>query len=173
VAVEVVDLVGAVVDADGDFTAFVVHGQYDRVVGDRALLFHERDAHDHAAVRPVRAAARRSVALAGWKPSRPEFVLVLVAGGSAAVSTVRCVLTVAEAAERVGRTPETVRRWIRSGRLPAVTERGHLAIAPTDLEIVRGELYPMLDLPDEWKRFEDGTPVPNWVAAVALGRPGR
>jgi len=41
------------------------------------------------------------------------------------------------------------------------------------LENVREELYPMLDLPEEWKRFEDGTPVPNWVAAVALGRPGR
>ena len=78
------------------------------------------------------------------------------------------VLTVAEAAERVGRTPETVRRWIRSGRLPAVTEHGHLAIAPDDLESVRDELYPMLEL----KHFEDGTPVPNWAAAVALGRRG-
>lgn len=81
-------------------------------------------------------------------------------------------LTVAEAAERVGRTPETVRRWIRSGRLPAVTEHGHIAIAPDDLESVRAELYPMLDLPDEWQNFEDGTPVPNWAAAVALGRRG-
>jgi excisionase family DNA binding protein len=82
-------------------------------------------------------------------------------------------LTVTEAAERVGRTPETVRRWIRSGRLPAVTERGRHAIAVDDLERVRNELYPMLDLPDEWKRFEDGSPVPNWVAAVTLGRQGR
>ena len=82
------------------------------------------------------------------------------------------VLTVAEAAERVGRTPETVRRWIRSGRLPAVTEHGHLAIAPDDLESVRDELYPVLELPEEWKHFEDGTPVPNWAAAVALGRRG-
>jgi hypothetical protein len=53
-----------------------------------------------------------------------------------------------------------------------VTERGHLAIAPDDLEGVRDELYPMLDLPEEWKHFEDGTPVPNWAAAVALGRRG-
>jgi excisionase family DNA binding protein len=82
------------------------------------------------------------------------------------------VLTVAEAAERVGRTPETVRRWIRSGRLPAVTEHGHLSIAPDDLESVRDELYPMLELPEEWKHFEDGTPVPNWAAAVALSRRG-
>ncbi|MCW2995876.1 MAG: helix-turn-helix protein [Conexibacter sp.] len=82
-------------------------------------------------------------------------------------------LTVTEAAERVGRTPETVRRWIRSGRLVAVTDRGHLAIAPSDLDSVRDELYPMLELPEEWKHFEDGTPVPNWAAAVALGRQGR
>lgn len=82
-------------------------------------------------------------------------------------------LTVNEAAERVGRTPETVRRWIRSGRLPAVAEHGRLAIAADDLDRIRGDLYPMLELPDEWKQFEDGTPVPNWVAAVALGRQGR
>jgi excisionase family DNA binding protein len=82
-------------------------------------------------------------------------------------------LKVTEAAARVGRTPETVRRWIRSGRLPATTDRGRLAIAPEDLDSIRDELYPMLELPEEWKRFEDGTPVPNWAAAIALGRPGR
>jgi hypothetical protein len=53
-----------------------------------------------------------------------------------------------------------------------MTEHGQFAIAPDDLESVRDELYPMLDLPDEWKHFEDGTPVPNWAAAVALGRRG-
>jgi excisionase family DNA binding protein len=82
-------------------------------------------------------------------------------------------LTVAEAAARVGRSPETVRRWIRSGRLPAVSEQGRLVIEPADLDGVRDELYPMLELPEEWKRFEDGTPVPNWVSAVALSRQGR
>jgi excisionase family DNA binding protein len=80
------------------------------------------------------------------------------------------VLTVPEAAAHVGRTPETVRRWIRSGRLPAVIEHGHFAIAPSDLERVRDEMYPMLELPEEWRHFEDGTPVPNWAAAVVLGR---
>lgn len=79
-------------------------------------------------------------------------------------------LTVAEAAARVGRTPETVRRWVRTGRLPAVTEHGRIAIEPADLEGVRDELYPVLDMPEEWKHFDDGTPVPNWVAAVALSR---
>jgi excisionase family DNA binding protein len=83
------------------------------------------------------------------------------------------VLTVAQAAERVGRTPETVRRWIRSGRLAATTENGRFLIEPSDLDRVSDDLYPMLDLPEEWKHFEDGTPVPNWAAAVALDRSGR
>lgn len=82
-------------------------------------------------------------------------------------------LTVTEAATRVGRSPETVRRWIRSGRLPATSARGRLAIDAADLDAVRDELYPTLELPEEWQRFEDGTPVPNWVAAVALTRQGR
>jgi dihydrofolate reductase len=58
------------------------------------------------------------------------------------------------------------------GRLPAVTEHGRHAIAPSDLERVRDDLYPTLEVPEEWQHFEDGEPVPNWVAAVALGRRG-
>ena len=46
-------------------------------------------------------------------------------------------------------------------------------IAPADLKDVREELYPMLELPEEGKRFEDGTPVPTWAAVVALSRQGR
>jgi excisionase family DNA binding protein len=83
------------------------------------------------------------------------------------------VITVVEAASRVGRSPETVRRWIRSGRLPALRERGRLLLEVSDIDTVRDELYPMLPLPQEWQRLEDGTPAPNWVAAVALSRSGR
>jgi excisionase family DNA binding protein len=82
-------------------------------------------------------------------------------------------LTVAEAAQRVGRTPGTVRRWIRSGRLRAETTDGQLLIDPGALEEVRNEMYPMLPLPPEWQRLEDGTHAPNWVAAVTLSRLGR
>jgi excisionase family DNA binding protein len=82
-------------------------------------------------------------------------------------------LTVAEAAQRVGRTPGTVRRWIRGGRLRAETTDGRLLIDPGALEEVRNEMYPMLPLPPEWQRTEDGTRTPNWVAAVALSRLGR
>lgn len=31
----------------------------------------------------------------------------------------------------------------------------------------------MAELPDAWKTFEDGTPVPNWVAALHEAREGR
>jgi len=44
---------------------------------------------------------------------------------------------------------------------------------PDALDEVRDEMYPMLPLPPEWQEFEDGTPAPNWVAAVALSRLGR
>jgi excisionase family DNA binding protein len=82
-------------------------------------------------------------------------------------------LTVDEAARRVGHRAATVRRWIRDGRLPAQTEGRRRVIDPIDLDGVRDELYPMLPMPPEWERLEDGTPVPNWIAAVALSRNGR
>jgi excisionase family DNA binding protein len=82
-------------------------------------------------------------------------------------------LTVEQAANRAGRSPQTVRRWIRDGRLPARTEGGRQVIDPADLDGVRDDLYPMLPLPEEWQHLEDGTPAPNWVAVVALSRNGR
>jgi excisionase family DNA binding protein len=87
--------------------------------------------------------------------------------------TILDVLTVEEAARRVGRSPDTVRRWIRSGRLPAATEGHRRVIDPADLDAIRDELYPMLPLRPEWQQLEDGTAAPNWVAAVALSRSSR
>jgi hypothetical protein len=46
-------------------------------------------------------------------------------------------------------------------------------IDPGGLAEVRNEMYPMLPLPSEWQRLEDGTRAPNRVAAVALSRLGR
>jgi excisionase family DNA binding protein len=82
-------------------------------------------------------------------------------------------LTVTEAAQRVGRSPGTVRRWIREGRLQAEGAQGGRLIDPVELDEVRDEMYPMLPLPQEWQHLEDGSPAPNWVAAVALSRLGR
>lgn len=82
-------------------------------------------------------------------------------------------LSVAEAAERVGRSPRTVRSWIRDGRLQAETANGRLVIAPDAPDEMRDELYPTLPVLAEWQRLEDGMSAPNWVAAVALSRVGR
>jgi excisionase family DNA binding protein len=82
-------------------------------------------------------------------------------------------LTVTEAANRIGRSPATVRRWIRSGRLASTVEGRRTVIDPVELDSVRDEVYPVLELPPEWQHLEDGTPLPNPVAAVALSRSGR
>jgi excisionase family DNA binding protein len=47
-------------------------------------------------------------------------------------------LTVRDAADEVGRTPETIRRWVWSGRLPASKRGNRLAVARDDLERVAG-----------------------------------
>jgi excisionase family DNA binding protein len=82
-------------------------------------------------------------------------------------------LTAVEAAQRVGRSPGTVRRWIREGRLQAETAQGRHLIDPGALDEVRDGMYPTLPLTQDWQQLEDGTPAPNWVAAVALSRLGR
>ncbi|MHB1809915.1 MAG: hypothetical protein ACYCU0_11565 [Solirubrobacteraceae bacterium] len=46
-------------------------------------------------------------------------------------------------------------------------------IDPATVDEVRDEMYPMLPLPPEWQKLEDGSPAPNWVAAIALSRQGR
>ena len=47
-------------------------------------------------------------------------------------------LTVREAAEEVGRTPETIRRWVWSGRLPARKLGNRLTVARDDLDRAAG-----------------------------------
>lgn len=79
-------------------------------------------------------------------------------------------ITVPEAARRVGRHPETVRRWIREGRLRARK-------IGTQHVIEENELVAMLDderlpLPPEWGRTITGEPMPNVVRAVRLSRAG-
>lgn len=79
-------------------------------------------------------------------------------------------LTVAQAADRIGRSPETVRRWIRSGKLTAKRVGTRHAIEPRELDQIANEIYPMADLPDEWKLGDNGEPALNWVAAIHRSR---
>ncbi|MFN2504103.1 MAG: helix-turn-helix domain-containing protein [Acidimicrobiales bacterium] len=77
-------------------------------------------------------------------------------------------LTVPEAARRVGRNPETIRRWIREGRLRS--ERvgtQHLVDEDAlDALVVTAEAIPSrLD-----DRTTTGEPMPNFLAALRRSR---
>ena len=80
-------------------------------------------------------------------------------------------LTVPEAARRIHRNPETVRRWIRQGRLRSRK-------VGTQHLVEENELLAMVDpgtlpMPASWKRTATGEPMPDVVAAVRSSRSGR
>ena len=80
-------------------------------------------------------------------------------------------ITVPEAAKRAGRDPETIRRWIRTGRLRASKIGTQHVIDEADLEpLLEDEELPM---PPEWRQLPDGRPMPNVVRAIRLARTGR
>ena len=62
-------------------------------------------------------------------------------------------MTVREAAEQVGRAPETIRRWIWSGRLAAQKRGNRLMVARQELQrIAAGAHFPELS---EWVKAID------------------
>jgi excisionase family DNA binding protein len=77
-------------------------------------------------------------------------------------------VTVLEAAKRVGRDPETIRRWIRSGKLPAKKIGLQHMIDEADLPVDTG-----MELPAVWRRTATGEPMPDVVEAVRRARSGR
>jgi len=79
-------------------------------------------------------------------------------------------LTVPEAARRAGRNPETVRRWIREGRLRARRIGTQHVIDEADLDAVVAAAGDGLPLPAPWRETFWGGPVPNWVAAIRRSR---
>jgi excisionase family DNA binding protein len=82
-------------------------------------------------------------------------------------------LTVPEAARRAGRNPETIRRWIREGRLRAGKVGTQHVIEAEDLDDVLRDAEPQLELPSAWERTSWGAPMPNTVRAVHRAREGR
>jgi len=81
-------------------------------------------------------------------------------------------LTVPEAARRVNRDPETVRRWIRGGKLRATKVGTQHVIEEEDLDSMV-ERPRSLPVPERWGRFPSGRPTPDWVEAIARSRHGR
>ena len=60
-------------------------------------------------------------------------------------------LTVPEAARRIGRNPETVRRWIREGKLRSHKVGTQHVIEEADLEAAIDDVETLL-LPSSWGR---------------------
>ncbi len=79
-------------------------------------------------------------------------------------------LTVPEAAERAERDPETIRRWIRSGKLPARKVGTQHVIEEADLESVLAD--DELPIPESWGAPITGRPLPSVVAIVRNQRAG-
>jgi excisionase family DNA binding protein len=81
-------------------------------------------------------------------------------------------LTVPEAARRVRRDPETVRRWIRTGKLRTRRIGHQHFIEEADLAAVQGDGYEMLPVPRSWGwgRTLTGEPLPNSVEAIRRSR---
>ena len=81
-------------------------------------------------------------------------------------------ITVPEAARRAGKNPETVRRWIREGKLRASKVGTQHVIEEQDLAALLATDTDVLPLPPEWQRTFWGDPMPNWVSAVRRSRAG-
>jgi excisionase family DNA binding protein len=79
-------------------------------------------------------------------------------------------LTVGEAAQRVERDPETVRRWIRSGKLRSRRIGKQHLIDELDLARFEDDGAEMLPLPAEWRIMSNGQPQPNWVRLIREAR---
>ena len=80
-------------------------------------------------------------------------------------------LTVPEAARRLGRNPETIRRWIREGKLPSRKVGTQHLIEERDLESVIAPETDRLPLPVAWRTTFWGEPMPDWVRR-SPGQPG-
>lgn len=79
-------------------------------------------------------------------------------------------LTVPEAARTTGRNPETIRRWIREGKLPARKVGTQHLIDEEDLALL--DQNEQLPAPKSWSRTFTGEPMPNWVAILRRQRGG-
>jgi excisionase family DNA binding protein len=78
-------------------------------------------------------------------------------------------ITVPEAARRLRRNPETIRRWIRDRKLPATKVGTQWLVEETDLDAV-ADRTDVLPAPPEWDETITGEPMPNFVAILRRQR---
>ena len=78
-------------------------------------------------------------------------------------------ITVSEAAALAGVREETVRRWVRAGRLESRRDGPRLLLHREDVELLAAPAA--LELPRDWRRSWLGT-APDWVAALQRTRRG-
>lgn len=77
-------------------------------------------------------------------------------------------LTVPEAARRTHRHPETIRRWIRAGRLRSERVGTQHLVHEAEVDALADD--GALTLPDAWAVDDDGQPTPAWERLVRDGR---
>ncbi len=80
-------------------------------------------------------------------------------------------LTILEASVIAGCAPETVRRWVRSGRLEARRDGPRLLVERADVEALL-RLPRTLPLPEAWRLTAEGVAQPDWVAHLRRSRSG-
>ncbi len=81
------------------------------------------------------------------------------------------VLTIRQAADHSGRGAETIRRWVRSGRLAAHRSDGRLWVHQEELDALLAR--PTHELPAGWTRTSWETRQPDWVGELRRARGGR
>lgn len=79
-------------------------------------------------------------------------------------------VTVPEAARRVGRNPETVRRWIREGKLRSRKVGTQHLIEEADLAAFVHDESETLPMPEHLRLTRWGKPQPKWVRIIRRQR---
>lgn len=79
-------------------------------------------------------------------------------------------LTVPEAARRIGRNPETVRRWIREGKLRSTKVGTQYVVDAGDLADLISVASTTTPLPPQWRRTFWGDPMPDFVSIIRRQR---
>jgi len=82
---------------------------------------------------------------------------------------VHAVITVSEAANLAGVSEETVRRWVRAGRLESRRDGPRILLHREEVELLAAP--EAFELPREWRTSWLGT-APDWVAALQRTRRG-